>query len=325
LRRLTATLLTCCLLGAGGAAVAKGKRQPPPPVIPQAELDSAQRQYKAARYNEAIAEAKKALTKNERYTPAMLVMAKAYFKLGKYEWTRELKNMMEANKASDAELSELYHMLAFLEVEKQNTPGAIELFKKAADLRGDNAIVWNNLGTQYLTAKNYKDAAPVLEKAVSLQPSFSKAHLNLGSAYRGLKEYEKAKAEYDQALKIFPNYADAVFNLGILFLDADSYQNMDLTTRLNTGIGYLQRYKQMMGGGLKPDDPTDRYIADALEGIKKEQKRLERIRKQEEKERARQAQKAAAPPPGAPAPGAPAAAPGAKPAPPATPAGGGQR
>ena len=202
---------------APAAPSAHKRREPPPPVIPKEEVQAAQKLYDARNYQAAVAKAKAALNKNERYTPAMLVMAKAYFKLGKNEWVKTLGDMMKNAGASDAERSEIYQMLAFMEVDKRNTPGAIELFRKAAETRPDSAVLWNNLGAQYLVAKNYRDAGPVLEKAVQLQPSFAKAHLNLGSAYRGVKQYEKALAEYKKALSLYPRYADAVFNLGILY------------------------------------------------------------------------------------------------------------
>ncbi len=310
---------------AGDAANAPRKRrQPPPAVIPLAETQAAEQLLHSGNYAGAVAQSKAALNKNERYTPAMLVMAKAYYKLHKYEWTKKLWEMMQANGASDAEKSEIYQLLAFLEVDQKNIPGAIVLFKKAGETRPDNAVIWNNLGAQYLMAKNYRDAAPVLEKAAQLQPGFAKAHLNLGDAYRGLAEYEKAQAEYQRALQLFPNYADAVFNLGILYLDADKMPNLDVPARMNTAIQYFQRYKQMMGGTLPAGDPTDNYVAEAQEGIKKEEKRLERIRKNEDRERQRAAKKAAddakkaaaggaapgAPvPPGPPAPAAAPAAP----------------
>jgi tetratricopeptide (TPR) repeat protein len=315
---------------AAEAQPVRKKRQPPPAVIPTAETQAAEQSYRAGRYDVAVTQAKAALNKNERYTPAMLVMAKAYYKLGKTEWTRKLWEMMQANGASDAEKSEVYQMLAFLEVQQKNTPGAIELFKKAADARPDNAIIWNNLGAQYLAAKNYKDAAPALERASQLQPGFSKAFLNLGSAYRGLKDYERAQASYARALQIFPNYADAVFNLGILYLDAEKMPNLDTIARLNTAISYLQKYKQMMGSTMQPGDQADAYIAEAQDKIGKEQKRIERQKKAEERERQRAAQKGAAgaggsggkavpavpagalPPAGAPAAAPPPAAGGAR-------------
>jgi tetratricopeptide (TPR) repeat protein len=298
------------------AATAEGgprkRRQPPPPVIPTAETQAAEQLLHAGKYEAAVAQSKAALNKNERYTPAMLIMAKAYYKLHKYEWTKKLWEMMQANGASDAEKSEIYQLLAFLEVDQKNVPGAIVLFKKAGDARPDNAVIWSNLGAQYLLAKNYREAAPVLEKAAQLQPGFAKAHLNLGDAYRGLQEYEKSQAEYQRALQLFPNYADAVFNLGILFLDADKMPNMDVAARMNTAIQYFQRYRQMMGGTLPAGDPVDSYITEAQEGIKKEEKRLERQRKNEERDRQRAAKKAAddakaAQGGGAPVPAAPAA------------------
>jgi tetratricopeptide (TPR) repeat protein len=302
--------------------LAEARRQPPPAVIPTEETAKAEQLFKSGRYPEAVAEAKAALTKNERYTPAMLVMAKSFYKLHKYEWMKKLWEMMQANGASNAEKAEIYQLLALLEVDQKNVPGAIVLFKQATEAKPDDAVLWNNLGAQYLAAKNYAEATPVLEKAAGLQPGFAKAHLNLGDAYRGDKQYEKAQAEYQRALQLFPNYADAVFNLGILYLDADKYPNMDLFAKENTAIQYLQKYKQMMGSTLPASDPADAYIAEAQEKIKKEEKRLDRLKKQQEREAARAAKKAAddakkaaagqaAGPP--PAPGAAPPGPGAAP------------
>jgi tetratricopeptide (TPR) repeat protein len=230
------------------------------PSIAQARRE-ARDLYKVGRYPDAVLAAKAALNKNERYTPAMLVMAKSYYKLHKYEWMKKLWEMMQANGASNAEKAEIYQLLAFLEVDQKNVPGAILLFKQAADAKPDDAILWNNLGAQYLAAKNYADATPVLERASQLQPGFAKAHLNLGDAYRGLKQNEKAEEEYQKALQLFPNYADAVFNLGILYLD-DKMPNMDLFAKEKHAIQYFQRYKQMMGGTLPPSDPAEAYITE---------------------------------------------------------------
>jgi tetratricopeptide (TPR) repeat protein len=228
--------------------------------------------------------------------------------------------MMQANNATPAEQGEMYHLMAWMEVERNNVPGSIEMLKKATEARPENPIFWNNLGAQYLEAKNYREAAPVFQKAVELQPGFAKAFLNLGSAYRGLKEYDKAKESYDKALQLFPNYADAYYHLGILYLDADKMANLDTIARLNTAIGHLQKYRQMMtqGGMLARTDPVDAYLAEAQDKIVKEQKRIERQKQQEERERQRQQQKAATPAQGQPAAQQGAPPPGAKP--PAAPA-----
>jgi tetratricopeptide (TPR) repeat protein len=295
------------------AAGGRKRRQPPPPVIPLNETSAAVKQYNQRNYEAAVTQAKSALTKNDKYTPAMLVMAKSYYKLRKYEWVRHLWKMMQANGATPAEQADMYHLLAWMEVDKKNVPGSIEMLKKATEARPDNPVFWNNLGAQYLEAKNYRDAEPALQKAVELNPTFVKAYVNLGSAYRGLKDYEKAKASYDKALQLFPTYADAIFHLGILFLDAEKMPNLDTIAKLNTAIGHFLRYRQMMSsaGQLRPDDPVNSYLFEAQDKITKEQKRIERQKQQEERDRKRQSQKTAAPP-GAPA--QPGAVPGQPPA-----------
>jgi tetratricopeptide (TPR) repeat protein len=302
---------------APAASGVRKRREPPAAVIPTQEVQAAERLFQSKNYAGAVTQAKTALNRNERYTPAMLVMAKAYFKLSKYEWVKTLGDMMKNAGASEAEMGEIYQMLAFMEIEKQNTPGAIEMLRKASNARPDNAILWNNLGAQFLVAKNYREAVPVLEKTIQLQPGFAKGHLNLGSAYRGVKEYEKALAEYQKALQLFPRYADAIFNLGVLYLDAEKMPNLDLVAKLNAATGYFQQYKQMVAGvGQTVGPEVDAYIQEAQDGIKKEQKRIERQKKQEEREKQRAAKKAAddakkateAGKPGAPAPTAPAGA-----------------
>src|SRR3954453_15084258 len=85
------------------APAPRPRRQPPPPVIPMTETAAAQKQYNAGNFDAAVTQAKAALNKNEKFTPAMLVMAKAYYKLGKLEWVRTLWEMMQASGASDAE------------------------------------------------------------------------------------------------------------------------------------------------------------------------------------------------------------------------------
>ena len=288
------------------APARKGRRKPPAPVIPIADTAAATKLYAAQNYPAAVEKAKEALTKNEKYTPAMLVMARAYYKLGKHEWVRHLSKMLEATNASEAEKGEMYHLLAWMEIEKDNVSASIDLLKKATQASPQSPVFWNNLGGQYLKAKNYAEAAPALERAVELHPNFSKAYCNLGSAYRGLKEYAKAEAAYKKALQLFPTYADAIFHLGILHLDADKMANMDTIAKLNTSISYLQRYRRLMGNRLLPTDPVDAYMAQARDDIEKEQRRIEREKRQQEREQRRAAQKTAEPAPDKAAPTAPA-------------------
>jgi hypothetical protein len=58
----------------------------------------------------------------------------------------------------------------------------------------------------------------------------------------------------------------------------------DAITKLNASINYLNRYKQVAGYRLKPDDPADSYIAEARKGIDNEQRKLQRQQKMKQRE-----------------------------------------
>ena len=253
----------------------------------------------------------------------MLVMAKSYYKLHKYEWMKKLWEMMQANGASERREGRDLPAARLPRGRRRRTSRAPS---SCSSRRPRPSPTTRSCGTTSARSTWRPRTTPTRRRCSSgasqLQPGFAKAHLNLGDAYRGVKQHEKAQEEYQKALQLFPNYADAVFNLGILYLDADKMPNMDLFAKENAAIQYFQKYKQMMGGTLPPSDPAEAYIAEAQDKIKKEEKRLDRLKKQQEREAARAAKKAAddakkaAAAAGQPAPGAP----GATPAPPAPPA-----
>ena len=172
---------------------ALARRQPPPAVIPTEETQKARDLYKVGRYTDAVAAAKAALNKNERYTPAMLVMAKSYYKLHKYEWMKKLWEMMQANGASSAEKAEIYQLLAFLEVDAEERPGrhqAVQAGRRGQARRRRSSGTTSAPSTW--RPRTTPTPTPVLERAAQLQPGFAKAHLNLGDAYRGAQAVRKS-------------------------------------------------------------------------------------------------------------------------------------
>jgi tetratricopeptide (TPR) repeat protein len=237
---------------------------------------------KRGRYEDAIRTAKMALTCNEKHVAAMVVMAKAYYFLRKYELSTSI---IDIAKSIDGNNAELYNLLGFIALahDPPDRISATAAFKKATELREDYANAWNNLAAQYLFSKNYDGAVTAAEKAASLSPNYAKAQLNLGSAYRGKERYGDADKAYKQALQLNPNYPDAFFNLGILYLDAKEIPGMDKIMQLQTAINYLNRYKQVASYNLKPDDPADSYVHEAQKAIESEQKRLERLKKQQQR------------------------------------------
>lgn len=247
---------------------------------PKPDTDIAQRYLKSGRYEDAIRQSKLALGRDERYVPAMIVLAKAYYYQRKYELATSI---VDIAKSIDANNAECYNLLGFIALTRDDRISATAAFKKATELDANYGNAWDNLAAQYLYAKNYDGALAAAEKASQLLPTFPKAFLNLGSAYRGKQQYAEAENAYKRASQLDPSYADAYFNLGILYLDAKQMPNTDLITKLNTAINYLNKYKQVAGYRLQKDDPADTYIAEARTGIDREQKRLQRVQKQQQR------------------------------------------
>lgn len=306
MRRLLALALALGLLSPGVIRAQEGKSSDP-----AMDTVTALELIKRGRYEDAITSCRRALQRDERYVPALMAMAKAYYYLKKYELSTAI---IEHGQKLDPSTADGYHLMGFIALSRSDSVSATAAFKKAVELKPDYGNAWNNLAAQYLLAKNYEAAATAAEKAVEHLPSFDKAHLNLGSAYRGKAQYTEAEREYRKALELNPAYADAYFNLGILYLDAPKIGELDVVTKLNTAIGHLSRYKNLASYRLRPDDPADGYVEEARKGIDREQKRLQRLEKQKERERAKQAAPPAtppaeAPPVAAPAEGAPQVAP----------------
>jgi tetratricopeptide (TPR) repeat protein len=292
-------LLAVLLVPSLALAQAKPKTQLPQEIRgtdPKPDTDQAARLLKSAHYTEAIQQAKLALGRDEKYTPAMVVMAKAYYYQHKYELATAI---IDIAKSIDASCSECYNLLGFIALDKQppDRISATAAFKKAAELNSGYGAAWNNLAAQYLYAKNYDGALDAAQHAAQLMPNFSKAHLNLGSALRGKGQYPEAEREYKKALDLEPNYPDALFNLGILYLDAKEMPGTDLVGKYNASITWLQRYKQAAGPRINRDDPSDQYMSDARKEIDREQKKQERLRKQQERDKAKGAPAAASPAP----------------------------
>ncbi|MEO6954492.1 MAG: tetratricopeptide repeat protein [Polyangia bacterium] len=302
-------------------AFAAGKA--PAPNLPQEtkgdpapDTKVAQDLLSRGRYEDAIRQSKLALGRDERYVPAMIVMAKAYYHLKKYELAGsivEIGKTIDSGKQKGQNDAECYNLLGFLALNRDDRIGATAGFKKATGADDKFGPGWLNLTAQYLFAKNYDGAVAAGERAVKLMGKSPRAHLNLGSAYRGKMRYADAEKEYRTALELDPNLADAWFDLGILYLDAKEMPGpkgpIDLTEKLNTAISHFNKYKQLAGYKITKDDPVDTYINDCRTQIDREAKRIDRMKRQQDRNK---------PKDGAAAPGAPAAPAPAAPAPAAT-------
>jgi tetratricopeptide (TPR) repeat protein len=305
MRRLLLGVVLGLALAPSPAWAAQTQLPPEQKGDPKPDTDAALGYLKHGRYEDAIRQAKLALGRDERYVPAMLVLAKAYYYERKYELSTSI---IDIAKSIDANNAECYNLLGFIALTHDDRISATAAFRKATELNPQYGNAWDNLAAQYLFSKNYDGALQAAEKATELLPSFDKAWLNLGSAYRGKQQYADSLAAYKKALQINSANADAYFNLGILYLDAKQMPNTDTVVKFNTAINYFDQYKTKSGYRLAKDDPADGYIAEARTGADREKKRLERLQKQQQRGEPKPAPAGAAPA----HPAAPAAKPSGK-------------
>jgi tetratricopeptide (TPR) repeat protein len=300
-------------------APAKADKEPPPPAPvaaappadPSRETAQAESYLRQGRYEDAIRECRLALGRNERFVPAMIVMARAYYYLGRPAqaqfvlFTRVLEPMKKNELSVESrDLGDIYNILGMIDLKKNLKDTALKYFRDATDKNPQNASAWNNLAAMLVMQKDYQGAVPAAERAAQLAPSLAKVHLNLGSAYRGTRQYEKANVEYRRALSMQADYPEAYFNMGVLYMDAENYPGMTTIERLEAAIKYLNDYKSRARskGTLGKEDPVDEYLKRAQSDINDERKSIERKRKKAERDAERAKAKPAEEAKPAPAP-----------------------
>jgi len=239
---------------------------------PESEVRAARASVRGGQYERAIRQAKQALRKSEKYTPAMVVMARAYYHLGKHEFTESICEMALKLKSS---IGECYALLGHISLKQDNRDLALKNFEKATQVEPGYAPGWLNYGALLLGVKNYGAAVNALSRAVEMLESRPEAHLNLGSAYRGNGQLVEARRELLTALKLRPGYPAAYFNLGILYLDATKvFDGKQRLQQLEEAMSYFNRYKAT--GRSSKDDPINEYVEQAQKLHKKEKRRIER-------------------------------------------------
>ena len=92
---------------------------------------------------------------------------------------------------------------------------AIAHYRKALEIKPDFAEAHNNLGIALAGRGQLDEAIAQYRKALEIKPDFAEAHHNLGAALAGRGQLDEAIAHYRKALEIKPDYAEAHNNLGI--------------------------------------------------------------------------------------------------------------
>jgi arylsulfatase A-like enzyme/Flp pilus assembly protein TadD len=147
---------------------------------------------------------------------------------------------------------ELWNYLGLAFWKKGAFEEALSAYEKALAIDNNYPIVFNNLGTLYLSQfqktklrESYLRAVDYFNKAVALAPDYASPYNGLGTAYAQVSEMEKAVAYWTKAVELKPDFAFPLYNLGTAHLaQGDKARALE----------YLTRYKEGFYRDLSPQE-----------------------------------------------------------------------
>jgi Flp pilus assembly protein TadD len=109
-----------------------------------------------------------------------------------------------------------HNNLGALLLKKGQVDEAIIHFRKALEIKADDAETQANLGNALLQTGKLDEAVAQYYKALEVKPDYAEVHYNLGNALLHEGQVDEAIAHYEKAIQIKPNYADVYNNLGVV-------------------------------------------------------------------------------------------------------------
>lgn len=172
----------------------------------------------------------------------------------------------------------------FVLLEEGRTEEAIELFRRAIAVKGDNEMAHRNLWSAFRAAGRSDDLIGALRETTRLMPDFAEAHHHLGNERARRKEYDLAAASFRRALAIDPNLALSHRSLaGVLYSSGDregAKRHARAALELDPGLpdartvlasclrdeGRMEEARSLLREGLRID-PADRALRIAIERL----------------------------------------------------------
>lgn len=245
----------------------------------------------ANRPEEAVEAARRALRRDERFVPAMVVLVKANLRLGRTELAESILD--QAIQTSDQN-AELHYLRGRMHQDAGALAQALTSYRRAIELEPAYTEARMAVGLQQLAAGNYAEALAQFQAAASLAPTLPAVRLALGDALRATKQWQPAKAELDRVQQMEPRNAEVHFNLGVLYREAEAqFPGMTNLQAYQAAVTEFNRYRELMGPRLPRDDPSAPYLEELGRLIEREERTIERDRARAERDAARAARQAA--------------------------------
>jgi tetratricopeptide (TPR) repeat protein len=229
---------------------------------------------RADRVDEAERVARRALSRDERFVPAILALAKASERRGRKELA---DSTLDQAKEIDANNPEVQFMLGKKFKRDGDLANALTAYRRAVELNPDYAEARMALGIQFMASGNYNEALEQFDATSKLVPTLVAARLNLGDAYRALRRFQDAKREFDKALRMQAELPEAHYNLALMYMAAGAeFPGLSELDALDRALTEFNTYRSQIGPKLPPGDLSASYMADVQKRIEREKKRIER-------------------------------------------------
>ena len=102
----------------------------------------------------------------------------------------------------------------------------------------NNADAYYNLGLAYTRMERYDDAIDLLKKAIEIKPNESETHFQLGLIYLGQKKYNEAANAFKETVRIDPFHAQGHAHLGLAYQKQGCHQEAIRTLERASHIKY---------------------------------------------------------------------------------------
>ena len=147
----------------------------------------------------------------------------AYSKTGQKE--RALETWKRYTTIDIPNDSNTFVTLAYHYVENKQYDEAIVAAKRAIELKSDNAVAYNNLGTAYGMKKQYDEAFKALKKAIEIDPKMFNPYDWMGRFLMEQNAYNEAIEAYKKVVELAPNNPANLFNLANTYRLMGKYDN----------------------------------------------------------------------------------------------------
>lgn len=124
----------------------------------------------------------------------------------------------------EQESGNIYANLGLDFLTKEDYKQAVAAFKKSLELHPKNTEVFYYLGNAFFKEKDYKEAIGAYLNAVKADPKNANVLFELGLSYAALEKYAEAVKSYEKAIELDPENSEIYYCLGISYDQTKDYQ-----------------------------------------------------------------------------------------------------